>query len=68
MASQERPHMTEGIVERLRFSVTKGQEPTDALALEAADEIERLQAALDTSRALCDCLRDDLLNPQKEIR
>ena len=40
------------IVERLRLSVTKGHEPTDELAIEAADEIERLRAALDTCREL----------------
>jgi hypothetical protein len=39
------------IVERLRHSVTKGQEPTDDLAIEAADEIERLRAALTTYTA-----------------
>ena len=31
------------LVERLRLSVTKGHEPTDDLAIEAADEIERLR-------------------------
>lgn len=31
------------IVERLHQSVTKGHEPTDDLAIEAADEIERLR-------------------------
>ena len=34
------------IVERLRRSVTKGHEPTDEDAMEAAVEIERLRAAL----------------------
>lgn len=34
------------IVERLRLSVTKGHEPTDEDAIEAADEIERLREAL----------------------
>jgi len=34
------------IVERLRQSVTRGREPTDELAIEAADEIERLRAVL----------------------
>lgn len=32
------------IVERLRLSVTKGHEPTDEDAIEAANEIERLLA------------------------
>jgi hypothetical protein len=34
------------IVERLRASVTKGHEPTDEDAIEAADEIERLRATV----------------------
>jgi hypothetical protein len=34
------------IVERLRTSITKGHEPTDELAIEAAAEIERLQVLL----------------------
>jgi hypothetical protein len=35
------------IVKRLRQSVTRGYEPTDDLAIEAADEIERLRVALE---------------------
>ncbi len=38
--------MSRDIVERLRQSVTKGHEPTDDLAIEAADEIERLRDKL----------------------
>jgi hypothetical protein len=34
------------IVERLRLSVTKGHEPTDEDAIEAAAEIERLRNML----------------------
>lgn len=34
------------IVERLRLSVTKGHEPTDENAIEAAAEIERLRNIL----------------------
>jgi hypothetical protein len=34
------------IVERLRKSVTKGHQPTDEDAIEAANEIERLRTAL----------------------
>jgi hypothetical protein len=34
------------LVERLRKSVTRGHEPTDADAIEAADEIERLETQI----------------------
>ena len=40
------------LVERLRQSVTKGHEPTDDLAIEAADEIERLRGLYD------DCINE----------
>ena len=42
------------ILERLRLSVTKGHEPTDEDAIEAADEIARLTAERETVHAMAD--------------
>jgi chromosome segregation ATPase len=47
------------IVERLRASVTKGSEPTDADAIDAADEIERLRGDLKGRDAVCDSYADE---------
>jgi len=55
------------IVERLRLSVTKGHEPTDEDAVEAADEIERLEAAINTQGAEIDRLCKMLLDRGYEI-
>ena len=42
------------LLERLRRSVTRGHEPTDEDAIEAADEIERLRAQLHYANGTCD--------------
>jgi chromosome segregation ATPase len=55
------------IVERLRASVTKGHEPTDEDAIEAADEIERLRAALAEEIAVARETDDALAKADAEI-
>jgi hypothetical protein len=57
------------IVERLRLSVTKGHEPTDEDAIEAADEIERLRAQNAKLLALLRCIdQQDMSVTGVEIR
>jgi hypothetical protein len=56
------PPMTPDLVERLRLSVTKGHEPTDEDAIEAAAEIERLRAVSSDMLAVLNACRIAIKN------
>jgi hypothetical protein len=55
------------LVGRLRASVTKGREPTDEDAIEAANEIERLKEKLALAQRWCTEAADEIERMKAEL-
>jgi hypothetical protein len=55
------------LVARLRKSVTRGHEPTDADAIEAADEIDRLRIAVNIAKSARQTFKIELDEARAEI-